>query len=110
MSWGRRLVFACLFGLLPAALVSGATAEARRGTNTPAAMLPPAPTRSSPVDYFRELLAMSSTERKAALTNRPAENQKAILAKVREYESMKPDQREWKLKATELRWYLAPLM
>jgi hypothetical protein len=108
MSWARRLAFALLW-LLPLSVASGASADAGRGTNA-AAMVPPMPTRSSPIDFFRELLAMSSTERKAALTNRPAENQKAILAKVREYEAMKPDQREWKLKATELRWYLAPLM
>ena len=53
---------------------------------------------------------MSPTERKQALTNRPAGIQKLILAKVREYESLKPDERELRLRVTELRWYLMPLL
>lgn len=70
--------------------------------------LPPAP--KSPVDHFRELLAMSPAERRQSLTNRTPENQKLILAKIREYESLKPEQRELRLRVTELRWYLMPLM
>ncbi len=74
-------------------------------------MLPPAPTvAKSPVDFFRELSALSPAERLAVLTNRPPENRKAILAKVREYAALKPDQRNLRLKATELRYYLLPLM
>jgi hypothetical protein len=64
----------------------------------------------SPVETFRELLAMSPAERKQALTNRPPAIQKLILAKIREYESLKPDQRELRLRVTELRWYLMPLL
>ncbi|HVV01944.1 MAG TPA: DUF3106 domain-containing protein [Verrucomicrobiae bacterium] len=64
----------------------------------------------SPVDFFRDLLAMTPAERKAKLANRPLENRKAILSKVREYEALKPDERELRLRATELRWYLLPLM
>jgi hypothetical protein len=63
-----------------------------------------------PVDQFRELLAMRPTERRQALTNRSPESVKRILTKVREYESLKPDDRELRLRATELRWYLLPLM
>jgi hypothetical protein len=44
------------------------------------------------------------------LTNRPAETQQRILAKVRAYETMPADQRELRLQATELRFYLRPLM
>jgi hypothetical protein len=68
------------------------------------------PGGKSPVEFFRELLAMSAAERAQALTNRPAASRKQILAKVREYEAMKPNQRELRLKATELRYYLWPLM
>jgi hypothetical protein len=71
---------------------------------------PPMPAVKSPVELFRELLAMTPAERRQFLTNRPPASQKLILAKVREYESLKPDQREWRLKATELRWYLLPFM
>ncbi len=64
----------------------------------------------SPVDTFRDLLAMHPTERKQALANRPPEVQRALLAKVREYESLNPTLRELRLKSTELYYYLWPLM
>jgi len=64
----------------------------------------------SPVSLFRELLAMNFIERQRFLTNRSPESRRLILAKIREYESMKPDVRELRLRATELRWYLWPLM
>ncbi len=72
--------------------------------------MPPLPMSRSPISFFRELLAMPAAERKAALTNRPPESRAQILAKVREYESLKPDARELRLRVTELRWYLRPLM
>lgn len=77
---------------------------------SPSLPVPPPATARSPVDLFRELLAMKPMERRLALTNRTPENQTKILAKIREYESLKPDQRELKLEATELRWYLLPRM
>jgi hypothetical protein len=63
----------------------------------------------SPVAFFRQLLAMSPAERNAALTNRPPEARARILAKIREYRALDPDERELRLRATELRWWLAPL-
>jgi hypothetical protein len=53
---------------------------------------------------------MNPGERMRALSNRPPENRKMILAKVREYESLDPNQRELRLQATDLRWYMWPLM
>jgi hypothetical protein len=76
----------------------------------PPTPLPPVPAARSPVAFFRELLAMNPAERKQALTNRPPENQKVILAKVREYAAMDPDRRAERLQVTELRWYLLPLL
>jgi hypothetical protein len=73
----------------------------------PSILLPPA---KSPVDAFRELLAMPRAERAKAVASRPPEAQKLLLAKLREYDSLRPDQRELRLKSTELRWYLLPLM
>jgi hypothetical protein len=64
----------------------------------------------SPVDFFRQLLAMTPDERDAFLTNRPPEIRARILAKVGEYEALNPDERELRLRATELRWYLMPLL
>ena len=63
-----------------------------------------------PVDTFRELLRMGPTERAQFLTNRSVVSQKLLLAKIHEYEGLSPDQRTLRLRATELRWYLLPLM
>lgn len=94
--------------LLALGLIAGPLA-ATAATNLPPA-LPPVPQPSSPVDIFRTLLAMPPAERKAYLAPRPPETQQRILAKLREYESLKPDQRELRLRATELRWFLLPLL
>ncbi len=72
--------------------------------------LPPIPHLKSPVDLFRELLAMTPVERESYLTNRPPGIRARILAKVREYEALDPNERELRLRATELRWYLLPLL
>jgi Protein of unknown function (DUF3106) len=76
--------------------------------SVPAIPTPPIP--SSPVKYFRELLAMSAADRIRALSNRPPENRKQIMAKIREYLSLGQNERELRLRATELEWYLVPLM
>jgi hypothetical protein len=77
----------------------------------PAAPLPPPlPSAKSPVALFRELLAMNPAERRQFLTSRPLATQKMILAKLKEYESFPADQRELRLRATELHWYLWPVL
>ena len=63
----------------------------------------------SPVKFFRQLLAESPAERFNALTNRTPEARARIMAKVQEYQALDPDERELRLRATELRWYLTPL-
>src|SRR3954469_14769255 len=72
--------------------------------------IPVPPAVKSPVAFFRELLAMTPSERSLALSNRPAETRKQILVKVREYRSMSENERELRLQATELEWHLVPLM
>ena len=62
------------------------------------------------MDFFRQLLAMTPDERDNFLTNRPPEIRARILAKVGEYEALDPNERELRLRATELRWYLMPLL
>jgi hypothetical protein len=76
-----------------------------------AANVPPQPHQQ--LDFFgqlRQLLAMPADERGNFLTNRPPEIRERILAKVAEYEALEPDERELRLRATELRWYLTPLL
>lgn len=79
-------------------------------TNAIRENFPPLPPLTSPVDFFRDLLLMRPEERAAALSNRAPEVRERLLAKVREYEQLSPEERELRLRATELRWYLVPLM
>ena len=76
--------------------------------STPTNLMPPVPKTSSPVDFFRQLLAMSPRDRAMFLTNKPAASRERLLAKVHEYEALGPDERELRLRATELRWQLSP--
>jgi hypothetical protein len=71
---------------------------------------PPPAVARPPVAMFRDLLAKSPAQRTIALSNRPPEIRNRILAKLREYEALKPDERELKLKATELRWWMTQLI
>jgi hypothetical protein len=82
------------------------------GTNAPFTPppVPPVPTMKSPVDSFRTLLVMPAADRQEHLATRPADVQKKLVDKIREYQALTPDERELRLKATELRWYLKPLM
>jgi hypothetical protein len=108
MSFSGQRIFcaAAVFNLLLAApLLAGNSTN-----STPILPMPSVPILKSPVEIFRNLLAMTPAERKESLSNRPPEIQKKLLAKVREYESLRPDERELRLRATELQWYLQPLM
>jgi hypothetical protein len=62
------------------------------------------------VTYFRELLALSPGELDRALANIAEPGRRRLQAKLLEYAALTPDERETRLRATELRWYLAPLM
>ncbi|MDB6021614.1 MAG: hypothetical protein JWQ04_1471 [Pedosphaera sp.] len=101
------VLFLCLglAGALHAQPVITATTHAL-ATTAP----PPLPQLKSPVEQFRELLELSPAARENQLTNRPLELRKRILAKVQEYEAMKPDERELRLRNTQLRWYLLSFM
>ena len=76
----------------------------------PTSLMPPLPQAASPVTTFRQLLAAAPAERARLLTNRPPAVRARLLAKVQEYLALSPDDRELRLQATELRWYLTPLM
>jgi hypothetical protein len=117
MSWFRLVTFAGALALteLPAGQSSAAaldsSALSSNRANSALLIVPPLPSPpKAPVEFFRELLAMNSAERIVALTNRTLEDRKGILAKVREYQALKPDQRDLRLQATELSWYMSRLM
>ncbi len=71
---------------------------------------PPLPQSRSPVDIFRELLGMNAVERNSFLSNRPPEVRQSITAKLREYQALPANERELRLQATELKYYLMPLL
>jgi signal transduction histidine kinase len=83
-------------------------------TNNAPIRIPPGPfitpPNKSPVDLFRQLLAVTPLERIKIISGKPPATQRLILAKVREYQSLKPEERELRLRVTELRWYVWPLM
>jgi hypothetical protein len=69
-----------------------------------------APKLQSPISFFRKLLAMNPAERINCLTNRSPAARERILAKVEEYEMLPPEVREFRLRATDLRWWLTPML
>src|SRR5579871_147511 len=69
----------------------------------------PTPVKS-PVAVFRELLAMSPDDRRSTIAIYPPEIQKRILEKLDEYQMLPAELRDQRLRETELRWYLRPLM
>ena len=64
----------------------------------------------SPVDSFRALLVMPTAERHQFVATRNTNTQERLVEKIREYQALTPEERELRLTATELRWYLLPLM
>jgi hypothetical protein len=110
---GMRAVVACFclswFNSVPAFAQGTTTNQVLSEVRAPEVPPEPAPMKS-PVAVFRELLNMEPVERAKALADRPEETRRRILAKIREYQSLKPDERELRLKVTELGYYLRPLM
>jgi len=101
-----NLTLASTCGWAQAVNGSASSSNSAPGPTVP----PPLPAPKSPVYFFRELLAMKGPERQQALTNRPPEVQKRIIAKIREYEAMDANSKELRLQRTELEFYLVPLM
>jgi len=95
-----------------AALACRADTNALATTRGPAGNTAAASRRhnSSPVETFRRLLAMSPAGLDAFLTNYPASTRQRIREKVHQYQMLPPDFRELRLRVTELRWYLLPLL
>jgi hypothetical protein len=93
--------------LLPlcAAFLLWADADVAAATNTP-----PLSPLKSPIAYFRELLVMSDLERAVELEKRPEPQRAGLRAKIDEYAALPATERELRLRATELRFFLLPLM
>jgi Protein of unknown function (DUF3106) len=93
-------------------------AEPGSGAQQPAAgaklqlppKFPPTPALRSPVSLFRNLLRMSPDERAETLAKKPEAQRRYIETKLSEYELLRPDERELRLRLVELQWYLIPLL
>jgi hypothetical protein len=68
---------------------------------------PPLP---SPIAFFRQLLNTNSEGRSAALQHHSEARREVLRAKLLEYEALPPSEREQRLRATEFRYYLRPLL
>jgi predicted Fe-S protein YdhL (DUF1289 family) len=96
--------------------VAVSLAQVARGAETTdpgttGATQPPVPSPpQSPIQYFRHLLSLSPDGLAAALAEKPEAQRTAINAKLQEYASLPEEEREARLGATELRWYLRPMM
>ncbi|HSH16096.1 MAG TPA: hypothetical protein VLD18_08700, partial [Verrucomicrobiae bacterium] len=100
-----------LASLLTALLVTSLLAGlVRAQPAAPALELPPIPQAKSPVELFRKLIVATPAEADELLRDRTLEQRRVIEEKLVEYRLLPPPLREWRLKATELRWYLPPLM
>ncbi len=112
LDWIAVTFTAALFAsFLPAAETVTNVSTPHKLFSAPAGVLPPSRSVTKPpVVLFRELLAMTPEDRQKYLASRPPEIRTRILAKVAEYEALDANERELRLRATELRWYLLPLM
>jgi len=95
--------------LVGAGILIAVVTSAQTVTN-PHPSVPPIPVVKSPVDAFRELLAMDAGALRAALSNRNDQARERLRKKINEYKAMDADERELRLLTTELRWYVSRLM
>ena len=70
--------------------------------------MPPMP--PSPIEDFRRWLLQTPSQQMASLASRTPEQRSYLIAKLREYSALTVSEREAKLQALDLTWYLRPLM
>jgi hypothetical protein len=115
MKWLRQacgwLIFGAVGTLAAFPLFAGTTTNAPSSIKLVSASTNTVPSRrTAPVGFFRALLAMAPEERNQQLAIYPPPIREGLLAKIKEYEQLDPNERELRLRATELRWYLLPLL
>ena len=71
---------------------------------------PAASGERNPVAVFRTLLAMRTDARATELAAKPARLRDVLSTRLREYDTFTPAEREARLRATELRYHLNPLL
>lgn len=104
----RKLLNLMGAGLAAIFLFSLPRAQAQNDEKTASAAAPAV--TPSPMESFRQMLALSPEEQKKYLSPRPPEIRQRLLEKLLEYRSLTAEEREMKLRSTELRWFVRPLM
>src|SRR2546430_1162442 len=92
-------------GLRRPAQQFAAAAPTNAPGNTRRPPLPP-----PPIAYFRQLLGLRQVDLDKTLAGIAEPIRTNLQAKLREYAALTADERETRLQATELQWYLGPLM
>ncbi|MBX3748086.1 MAG: DUF3106 domain-containing protein [Verrucomicrobiae bacterium] len=109
----RRRAALPLLVLLPLTLLAAPVATPPAVT-LPSPPLPHAPSATplpaSPVGTFRQWLGMPEAERTSALASRPEPQRAFLRSRLAEYESLPPEQREERLRVTDLYWHLQQLV
>jgi hypothetical protein len=109
ISWLVGVLLAC--GALRAAPAPAAVTNNHPARPLPPTPPPPLPPRvPSPVDQFRQLLAMGPAERERWLASRSEQHRAYLRGQLREFDALSPRERELRLRLLQLRYYLVPLM
>ena len=77
---------------------------------SPSSEANPPPLPHSPVAQFRDWLKLDEANRAAALADKPEPVRRILLAKLTEYDAMDLELREARLRATELQFYVRPML
>src|SRR4051812_20451026 len=83
---------------------------AEKSQTMPAPPAPPSNAPSARVDFFRQLVSMTSAERAVALASRTEQDRKIIYSRLQEFDQLSPEEREMRLQRMKLRYQLVPLL
>lgn len=89
-------------------MMSANLVVAQPPTDRSSALLPPL--SPSPIDLFRRLLATNETGRAQFMAGKSEPLRQYLENRISEFEAMPIDERDTKLQALELRWYIPQLM
>lgn len=103
-------LLACASAFSPSP-VAGATNAVTAAAAPVLARQPPLPPKTpSPVEGFRQLLALPAVEREQALARKSERHRQYLEGQLRDFDRLSPTEREVRLRLMELRYHLPPLM
>ena len=104
--------FTLLFGCLPwAVLLVRVPLLAAAETIVAVPMMPPQPSlASTPIDFFRQLLAAGAADRERLLAAKSADHRRVLEKNLGDYETLPTEDRELRLLAMEFRFRLTSLL